>query len=363
MTRFVRGLIGAVVVGGAALGAAAPPARAQFQFVPPSNAQVGYDQAVLRNQVLSNAPFVPAPYFGFGGYGLGYGFYPGPAGGYLMGVADVIGAQGQYFGQIQSARLQDQQVQAAQIANRKAMFDLRRYELANTPSLQDLLDQERARAQREARSGASLPAILSGAALNELLKHSQQVQARGVFGPSIPLDRYVLQQIRVTGSQGAVGGGLLAAGGQLDWPMPLEDRPYQEDRQRLDELLAQAVQEVRSGGRVQNATLRDLIRTRDGLEARVERDVALMSPTDYVVSMRFLRQLRDTIRTLQDPNIAKVIGGQWVARGDSVAELVAHMTSNGLLFAPAGPADEPAYRALYNALAAYDTAMFELAKR
>jgi hypothetical protein len=39
-----------------------------------------------------------------------------------------------------------------------------------------------------------------------------------------------------------------------------------------------------------------------------------------------------------------------------VAELVQFLTDNGLVFASAAPGDETAYRALYDALAAYDAA-------
>jgi hypothetical protein len=46
--------------------------------------------------------------------------------------------------------------------------------------------------------------------------------------------------------------------------------------------------------------------------------------------------------------------GYWAPQARSVAELVQFMAEKGLRFAPAAPGDEPAYTALYHALAAYD---------
>ena len=64
---------------------------------------------------------------------------------------------------------------------------------------------------------------------------------------------------------------------------------------------------------------------------------------------------------LRDRNQSNYFNGNWSARGKSVAELVTFMGEKGLWFAPAAPGDEPAYLALYHALAAFDAGMPRLA--
>ena len=56
---------------------------------------------------------------------------------------------------------------------------------------------------------------------------------------------------------------------------------------------------------------------------------------------------------MKSPGATKYFDGTWVARGKDVAELVNYMREQGLQFAAATPGDDAAYRALYNALAAY----------
>jgi hypothetical protein len=82
-----------------------------------------------------------------------------------------------------------------------------------------------------------------------------------------------------------------------------------------------------------------------------------MSPTDYIVAQRYLRQVGDAITALEDPNVVNFFNQNWTARGRNVAELVKYMTDNGLDFAPAVPGQEGAYRAMYNALSAFDSSM------
>jgi hypothetical protein len=55
--------------------------------------------------------------------------------------------------------------------------------------------------------------------------------------------------------------------------------------------------------------------------------------------------------------VSHYFDNSWSSRGKTVTELVKFMSDNGLVFAPAAPGDEHAYRALYIALAAFDARM------
>jgi hypothetical protein len=82
-----------------------------------------------------------------------------------------------------------------------------------------------------------------------------------------------------------------------------------------------------------------------------------LSPTEYIAGRRYLNQLGQAVTALSDPKVFNYFNTDWTARGKNVAELVQFLSDNGLVFAPAAPGDESAYRALYNALAAFDARM------
>jgi hypothetical protein len=91
--------------------------------------------------------------------------------------------------------------------------------------------------------------------------------------------------------------------------------------------------------------------------------VGEMSPTDYIGAQRYLTQLGQAVTALADPKVANYFNKNYSARGKNVAELVKFLSDNGLVFAPAVPGDEPAYRAMYDALAAYDAGMASVAQK
>jgi hypothetical protein len=86
--------------------------------------------------------------------------------------------------------------------------------------------------------------------------------------------------------------------------------------------------------------------------------VGEMPPLEYSESKRYLNQLGEAVKALQDPNVRNYLNGKYAAKGKTVAELVENLTRvQGLEFAPATPGDEAAYRALYQAMHAYDTGL------
>ena len=62
------------------------------------------------------------------------------------------------------------------------------------------------------------------------------------------------------------------------------------------------------------------------------------------------------ITALQQRDVGNYFTGKYALKAKTVPELIKQMSERGLQFAPALPGDEPAYAALHQALAAYDTA-------
>jgi hypothetical protein len=74
---------------------------------------------------------------------------------------------------------------------------------------------------------------------------------------------------------------------------------------------------------------------------------------NYISGKRFLEDLRDSLKVLEQPNAASYFNGSFAARGQNVEELAVHMTEKGLKFAPMSPGGEAAYQSLFSAMVAY----------
>ena len=134
--------------------------------------------------------------------------------------------------------------------------------------------------------------------------------------------------------------------------MPDQNSPAQIDNAVLT---AEEVKEIEESGRA-SQTLADLRADLGAINARLAADAGDLSPSAYIESRRYLGQLDQALKALEDPNASKYFNGSWKARGQNVAELIDHLKNRGLRFAPATPGKEAAYTALYNALRNYEAA-------
>lgn len=294
------------------------------------------------------------------GYGYPYG-YPDPYGGYLRGAASVIDSQGQLMLNTQQTYLQQQKVKQSKIDTKRKAFDEWKYEQANTPTLEEERARIRAEQLRRSQNDPPAPEIWSGKALNDLLKDVQRLQVSGAYAPSVTLDQETLRHVNVSSGVGSGSVGLLRDDGKLQWPLPLQDELYDADRKQIDDLMVKAVQQARSGA-VEAKTLRGLIAAVKKATDKLRANINNTPSTQYISAKRYLTQLEDSTKILQDPNVANYFG-RWQARGNTVAELVTNMAQQGLSFAPATQGDEPYYTALHHAMASYDTALAQLARR
>jgi hypothetical protein len=335
-----------------------PAARAQstssgFRVVPTPTYQspynmggawgVGYSPGQAFQTVPVLSPYAPWGY---------YNVYPDPYGGGLSGAADAINAQGQFEVQFQQSRLLNQEVERSKIDTRHKQWEEWLYERNVRPTVEDERERQRIENLRRARNNPPFAEIWSGQALNDLLLAVQQQQAKTGPGPSVPLDPEVLQHINVTSGTTPGGAGLLKDGGRLQWPLVLRKPFFEADRKRLEELMAQAVGQARSG-QVDADTLEEMQKHIGSLRAEVRAHLDDITPSDDVRAKRYLNELDNAVRALQDPDVAKYLSGKWAARGNTVGDLVAEMARQGLKFAPAVAGDEAAYNALHHALVTY----------
>jgi hypothetical protein len=356
-TKWISGIALASLV---LLAGSASPAHAQ-RFFP--NPQAAYYNAALNQAYLYGTSYggvaaVNQAYL-YGGYGAGYDpYYGNPYGGYLMGAANVIDAEGRFLVNQQQAYLGLEQVRAERIANQRRRFDESLYERTHMISGEQLREEQRELRSQRARTNPPVTEIYSGQSLNDLLVDLQIRQGRGALSEAPPgLTTSDVQQINFTSKRGSANIGLLKKAGQLTWPTALTGADYQDERQQLSVLAQKAVKQAESKGWVDNGILQQISDNVQQLHQQLRDNVKDVPPDQYIEAKRFLNQFDDAGKALQQADVGNYFNGKYTFQGLTVADLVRFMTERGLSFAPAVAGDEAAYRAVHQALAAYDTAV------
>ncbi|HEY7425369.1 MAG TPA: hypothetical protein VH682_14150 [Gemmataceae bacterium] len=326
-----------------------------------ANSGQGYGSLVNSNGGGYNAA-------GYGGFGMaGFGFYGtqwmmNPYEGYLSGAAAVTNANAQYQLTIQQAKIVRQQAVREALKTRRAMMEQAEYEWAHRPDPEKIRQQALKRELDRARVSPPLTEIWSGRSLNALLRNLIAQQGQQVRGPNVPLSEDNLKSINLTAGDTRGNVGLLKDNGTLQWPQPLQGELYKEAREDLSRRMKQAFSAVQLNRGPDGGTLNDLQADLKKLQETLDANISSMSPDQYVEARRYLRLLSNTATALRDPNVSNYVNGAWTPKGKNVAELVQFMRDKGLWFAPATPSDQPAYTALYHALAAFDAGMPRVAR-
>jgi hypothetical protein len=303
---------------------------------------------------------------GYGALGAYYsgmntaGLYSGLSGGYqgyLTGAASITNANANYWLTISQARLTRQEALRSAIQTRRAMIEQAEYERAHMPDPEKIRQDQLRRELDRARVSPPMTEVWSGNSLNVLLRNLITQQGQGVRGPNVSLSEDTLKSINLTAGDTRGNVGLLKEQGNLQWPQPLQSAPFKEAREDLTRRLKQAVDTVSVGNKTPDpSTLSDLTADLKRLEETLDANVSELSPDQFTEARRYLRLVNNAVTALKSPDVANWFNGSRTAKSKNVAELVKFMADKGLWFAPAAPSDEPAYLALYHALAAYDAA-------
>jgi hypothetical protein len=289
--------------------------------------------------------------YGASPYSSGYGGYgEDPTAGFLRGTSDVINAQGNYLNAVQKARLIQTSADEGRIDYRRRLIEEARYERMSQPTAEEVRQQQLKSELNRARHEPPISDIISARSLNDLLHHLSNDPAR-TKGPAIAVDDDVLKHINVTGvNPNGASVGLLKDEGKLQWPQSLMGAEFQAPRELLGKTLRNVVQNLKSGESVGTGSLNDLKKDLAQLNLLVSNSE--LSATDYIEAKSYLDQVASAVRALGDKDVANYFNHKFNAK--NVAELIDDMRTKGLDFAPAAPGDEGAYRALQQALAAYD---------
>jgi hypothetical protein len=344
--------------------------RAAALAVPPA-AMGGNPYMAAYNPYLGGGNLLNNPYGGasmssYGGSG-GYGGYPynpymsyyDPFGGYFRGLSSLVSSYGQYYKDINQARLINQQVYQSKLDTRRRIIDEWRYEQSLIPTSEEMRRKNRERDLAYARQNPPLTAVLDGTSLNTLLDNLKLNHAKDQRGPRIPLDEEALRKINVTTTFGG-NIGLLKNGGKLTWPDSLQGAAFAQLRRQFDQNIIEAVNGAKANGHVDAALFRDLDADLRSMNDALRKSVDTLSPSQYIEARRYLSLLADALKALHDQNVQNYFNRKYEARGKTVGDLVDYMAKEGLRFAPAVPGDGAAYQALQNYMGAYDDAISRL---
>jgi hypothetical protein len=279
-----------------------------------------------------------------------------PFGGGLTGAANAINAQGEFEKQFQQARLLNQEVERSKIDTRRKRIDQWLYERNNLPTLEDNRRRDQYEQLRRSLNDPPPAEIWDGSALNRILAAIRQVQPAGAVGPAIPVDPSLMSRISLTSGVVNTGIGLLKNGPRLNWPLALQDEAFAKPRDSIDRLMKTAYDQVTVGA-VDGTVLRQLTRDLDQMDATLRDKIEEMTPTENVQGRRFVRELRGTVRALQQPGAHDALAASRSVAASTVNDLVQDLNARGLTFAPALAGSEPAYNALHSALVAYYNAL------
>jgi hypothetical protein len=290
----------------------------------------------------------------------GSGYYPmwydsNAIGETLRGTAAVINAEGTYLMQVQDARIRYEQWQQSRLDTRRKSIEEFLYERAITPTGEDLREQMGRYELRIAMNNPPVNEVLSGESLNTILKELKLKMAQGAKGQPMPLDPAILKQINLTSGSGGNMGVLknLKDGGSLRWPLALSSEAYQDEVRRLNQRAAEAVKLAEFKGQVDAGTIRDMMEDVRKLRAKVSANINDLTPSQHIEASRFLNQVDDALKALQQPDVADYLGQKYMAQGKTVGDLLDFMARKGLSFAPAVSGDEGAYQALHNYLVGF----------
>jgi hypothetical protein len=327
-----------------------PVARFGVVSIPGMLLALSLASAVHAQTTLPN-PFPPTPPFPYP-YPYPYwqsGFGPGAV---LQGTASVIDAQGNLMMQQEQARIEREKATQAKLDTKRKTLDWENYEREHKWTYAQ--EQERNEGLRIMRllQNPREDEVLSGSAMNTLLPYLTQLAQKGTQGRPVYLDPYELKKINVTGAGTGANAGVLG-NMPLAWPIALRG----PEQKKVDESISKAVAATMAGTLDFNE-YQQAVKGVDQLQqsAKDKWNAEQMDTGSYLTSKHFLESLKNGLAVLQRPDAAKLLGGGISAQGNTVAELVNNMSSQGLRFVKALPGDESAYFGLYNSMLAFAAA-------
>ncbi|MGL4551732.1 MAG: hypothetical protein ACRC33_11135 [Gemmataceae bacterium] len=312
---------------------------------------------------------VTQPFAGSSGmYGLTTApMYPGffqqsAMNGYLTGVASVTAATGEYWNQIQQARLTREEARRSSFDTARKRVELEMWYESIKPKTQDLIDNTVRADLERARRDPPQTEIWSGQSLNALMNNILK-SPNPTSGPNIPLSQDTLRGLNLVDRSSRGNLSMAKDEGRIAWPESLQEETFDGPRERFSKLFAQSISAINAGDAPDIKALREMRKELRDMTETLEGQVSSISPAGFLSGRRVLNQLRDQVAGMSNPAVLSVNRG-WRTEVQTVADLVGVFKKQGLTFGPAvAPGDERAYNVVFFALRNYERSLAQLASR
>jgi len=249
--------------------------------------------------------------------------------------------------------------------DRKAIYEAERMKRYTDPLTRAKIRQSQTWDRLKNHPELNGPAIVNGNALNFLLDRLAGGILAANYSPgatdpalldNLALSTDVLSGLRVRedlpGGKGRVF--QVNSGETLDvsrWPYALLDARFANEREKFEKARQVALDEAKSNSAISNDAMKNLLKAHDRLDAAFYKVYTREHRTrdggryfrQFLTSKRFLQSLAGEIARLQDLQGQSGLAQGVEFQGKNLIALVAHMSRNGLEFAPAHQGDEPAY--------------------
>jgi hypothetical protein len=295
--------------------------------------------------------------------GYGYPTYVPPAAANLQAVASLTSATGQYWKDIQQARITREQSRQMSLDTKRKQIEFELWYEGVRPTAPKMAAAEAASDLEWARNNPQNTEIWSGRTLNVLLK-SILTTPDPTRGPSISLEPHVVRGLNIT--DGTTRGNLALAkdDGLINWPEALQAASFDAVRDSFSKNFTTAIQSVNSGMVPPIPVVRDLRGDLKMISDKLDDQARDLSPDQFIESRRLVNKLNETVRGLGTPRICKSCNDGWRKNVHTVSDLVGYLKNNGLQFGPAmTPTDYAAYSAAYLALRNYERSTVLTASR
>jgi len=206
---------------------------------------------------------------------------------------------------------------------------------------------------RKALEAASPAEVVSGAALNELLKEIVRVEAKGAKGPAAYIPPLQMDDMRFAGPPAADLLNYARRAGNLPFPVAFDNPVLAALRPELERDFTAAAVAVQAGKAPEMAKVTKLEATFQRVQDAAGSVVKNLPFEDAAAARRFLNRMANAIKAMKGTTANGLIDPKWAAEGLTVADLVRHMTRHKLTFASSPRGSEEAYMAMHRNFGTY----------
>jgi hypothetical protein len=195
--------------------------------------------------------------------------------------------------------------------------------------------------------------VVSGDALNLILKEILRVETKGVKAPSAFLSPLLLDDLRFAGSPAADLLNLVRHADNLRFPAAFDNPtlvPLLAEVERTFAAVAVSVRDGKSPDSARVAKFEDAFKKLDDASGAVLRDLPF---EDAAAARRLLNRMASAIKALKAGEANGLIDPKWATEGLTVGDLVKHMTRHGLVFGPAPRGRDEVYATMHRNLVTY----------